>query len=339
MKAFAELYRRLDEIQGAGERVKALVTYLGQTPAADAIWAISLITGQKPPGIVSIHRLKQWAVEACNLPPWMFEACHKVSGDLAETIALLLPPARTHDDRPLHRWIEEGLLPLGKMTLDERRGQVLRDWDRLAAPGRLVWNRLITGTFRMEIARDVVARALAQIHGLSVEAVLRRLTGKWPVTAETFAWLVDGNSGEGDPGLPEPEAGKGETAIFTATGVLLYARKGRGRQAGLYSDCTFGIWQGDVLVPFARASEGLSEEEMGEVDRFVRGNTVARFGPVRSVRPELVFVIAFDGIASSRRHKCGLTVSAARIEAWRREVPAREADTLDDLHALLTAAG
>jgi hypothetical protein len=338
MKAFAKLCRRLDEMHGAGERVEALGAYLGQAPAADAIWALSLITGQKPPGIVSLHRLKQWAAEACNLPSWMLDACHKVSGDLAETIALLVPPARTPDDRPLRRWIEDGLLPLGRMTLDERRGRVLRDWDRLETSGRLVWNRLITGTFRMEIARDVVARALAQIHGLSVEAVLRPLTGQWPVTAETLARLVAGDPGDGDPLLPEPKAGKGGTGIFTAHGVLLYARKGRGRQAGLFTDCTFGIWQGDILVSFARACEGLSEEEMDEVDRFVRGNTVARFGPVRSVRPELVFVIAFDGIASSRRHKCGLTVRSARIEAWRREVPAREADRLEDLHALLTAA-
>jgi hypothetical protein len=343
MRAFAELCRRLDEVRGAGDRVEALIDYLGRTPAADAIWAVSLFTGQKPPGIVSAHRLKQWAAEACDLPPWMMDACHKVSGDLAETIALLLPPARIPDDRPLHRWIEQDLLPLRKMPLEDRRREVLRAWERMDLSGRLVWNRLITGTFRMEVPRDVVARALAQISGLPVEAVLRRLTGDWPVTAEAFAYLVACDPGEIDPAVPGPvdrcpAQWKGEAASFTADGVLLYARQGRGRQAGLYTDCTFGVWQGEALVPFARACEGLNETEIRDLDRFVRQNTVERFGPVRSVRPELVFAIAFDAIVPSSRHKSGLTVRSARITAWRRGKPAREADSLEALRALLTVS-
>jgi DNA ligase-1 len=124
---------------------------------------------------------------------------------------------------------------------------------------------------------------------------------------------------------------------LTADAVLIYAQRGHGRRAGLFTDYTFAVWRDDALVPFAKAYSGLSDEEIRQVDRFIQRNTLERFGPVRSVRPELVFEIAFDGIQKSSRHKSGVAVRFPRIARWRRDKSSGEADTIDTLKALLKA--
>jgi DNA ligase-1 len=122
---------------------------------------------------------------------------------------------------------------------------------------------------------------------------------------------------------------------LTVDAVLVYAQAGHGRRAGLYTDYTFAIWDGDTLVPFAKAYSGLTDAEIRQVDRFVRANTVEKFGPVRTVKPELVFELAFEGIQKSTRHKSGIAVRFPRIARWRQDKPAHEADTLDSVRALL----
>jgi DNA ligase-1 len=122
---------------------------------------------------------------------------------------------------------------------------------------------------------------------------------------------------------------------LTADAVLLYAQRGHGKRAGLFTDYTLAVWQGDALVPFAKAYSGLSDEEIRQVDRFIQRNTLERFGPVRSVRPELVFEVAFEGIQESSRHKSGLAVRFPRIARWRRDKKVGEADTIETLRALL----
>jgi DNA ligase-1 len=123
---------------------------------------------------------------------------------------------------------------------------------------------------------------------------------------------------------------------YRVDAVLIYAQSGHGRRAGLYSDYTLAVWDEDRLVPFAKAYSGLSNSAIRQVDRFVRRNTVERFGPVRSVKPELVFEIAFEGIRHSSRHKSGVAVRFPRIARWRRDKPPQEADTLDTVKALVT---
>jgi len=118
--------------------------------------------------------------------------------------------------------------------------------------------------------------------------------------------------------------------------VLLYAQAGSGRRANLYTDYSFGLWNGEgALVTFAKAYSGLDDGEIRELDRWIRAHTTERFGPVRAVEPLQVFELAFEGLQRSNRHKCGIAVRFPRISRWRRDKPATEADSLASALALL----
>jgi DNA ligase-1 len=122
---------------------------------------------------------------------------------------------------------------------------------------------------------------------------------------------------------------------FTVDCVLIYAQRGHGRRASLYSDYTFAVWSGGELVPFAKAYSGLTDEEMRRVDGFVRRNTLQRFGPVRAVKPELVFELGFEGIQRSPRHKSGIAVRFPRMLRWRTDKKPEDADSLETIQAML----
>lgn len=122
---------------------------------------------------------------------------------------------------------------------------------------------------------------------------------------------------------------------FTVDAVLIYAQAGHGRRAGLYTDYTFAVWHEGALVPIAKAYSGLNDEEIVALDRWIRRHTRERFGPVRSVEPELVFELAFEGIQASPRHKSGVALRFPRIHRWRRDKTAAQADALAALHRML----
>jgi DNA ligase-1 len=526
MKAFADLYRRLDETTSTNRKIDAMATYFQRTPAEDAIWAIRFLMGRKPRQVVPTRKLMEWAAELARVPEWLFAASYDVVGDLAETITLLIPPAARREHRLLHDWVENHLLPLGRLDLEERRGEVIEAWDVMDGPQRFVWNKLITGGFRVGVSRRLVVRALAGFSGIDAAVIAHRLMGEWPATADTYRriiatdtrdadvsrpypfylayplegkaeelgplpdWLVewkwdgirgqvvrrqgqvfvwsrgeelvtakypeiaeaagclpDGTVLDGEilpwqDGRPLPfaelqrrigrktvgrkllaevpvaflaydllerEGGdlreaslirrRSELIAHLATAdakslilspevlapdwsslrklhgesrrrgvegfmlkrrgsvyqvgrrrgdwwkwkidplsvdaVLIYAQRGHGRRAGLYTDYTFAVRRGEGLVPFAKAYSGLSDAEIRQVDRFIQRNTLERFGPVRAVRPELVFEIAFDAIQPSSRHKSGVAVRFPRIARWRRDKSAKEVDSIETLHRLM----
>jgi len=132
---------------------------------------------------------------------------------------------------------------------------------------------------------------------------------------------------------------KWKVTPYSVDAVLIYAQRGSGKRASLYTDYTFGVWDGDALVPFAKAYSGLTDAEIREVDAFVRRNTVEQFGPVRTVKPELVFELAFEGLQRSTRHKSGVAVRFPRILRWRRDKPMAEADSIATVRALLEGQG
>ena len=126
---------------------------------------------------------------------------------------------------------------------------------------------------------------------------------------------------------------------FTIDAVMIYAQSGSGRRANLFTDFTFAVWNGNDLVPFTKAYSGLSDEEFAEITRWVSRHTRQRFGPVRQVTPTHVFEIAFEGIQASSRHKSGVALRFPRMARWRKDKPVQEANTLDDLKAMLAAYG
>ena len=138
-------------------------------------------------------------------------------------------------------------------------------------------------------------------------------------------------------GRPKGHWYKWKRAPLTADCVLMYAQRGSGKRSSFYSDYTFGAWNGGELVPVGKAYSGFTDDELRDLDRWIRNNTVERFGPVRAVRQQLVFEVAFDAVQASSRHKSGIAMRFPRIHRIRWDKPAAEADRLESLKALLPA--
>lgn len=526
MRHFACLYAALDETTATNEKIAALVAYFAGAPARDAAWAVHFLSGRRPKRLVSSGKLRRWAAEAAGIPDWLFEESYQAVGDLAETITLLLPATAVSSELPLSYWVEERLLPLRDEDQDGQREVMVRSWGELDTRERFVWNKLITGSFRVGASQRLVIRALAELSGVVEGVVAHRLMGAWDPTPEffqrltaadtrdadvsrpypfflahplevelatlgdsgdwiaewkwdgiraqlirragrTFLWsrgeellagrfpeveetgalLPDGTVIDGEL-LPWVDAGplpfaqlqrrigrknlgrkildevpvvlvgydlleEGGTDLrslplserrrrlaalveavpggrlilspavdaldwegvararqgarevgaeglmlkrlssaygvgrrrgdwwkwkvdpFTVDAVLIYAQPGSGKRAGLFTDYTFGIWEDNHLVPFAKAYSGLTDEEIRKVDAFVRRNTLEKFGPVRTVKPELVFELHFEGIQHSTRHKSGIAVRFPRMARWRTDKKAEEADTIETVRGLL----
>jgi DNA ligase-1 len=527
VKLFARLFTAIDETNATNEKVAALVDYFRSAPPADATWAVHFLIGRRPKRLVGSRKLAAWASVEAGLPEWLFDESYHAVGDLAETITLILPDHGASSDLPLSYWVEERLLRLRGEDDDVQREVMLRSWRELDRRERFVWNKLITGSFRVGASQQLVIRALAQVSRVDQEVIAHRLMGAWEPTAEFFQRLVAPDTGDADLSRPYPfflayplegdpaalgqvsdwiaewkwdgiraqfirRAGKtflwsrgeellagrfpeveetgallpdgtvidGEllpwsdgkplsfaqlqrrigrknlgrkilddvptvliaydlleeggqdirssplsqrrerlsSLLRTVSGsgrlllsppvpfttwedlsearrtarevgaeglilkrlssaygvgrgrgdwwkwkvdplsvdaVLIYAQGGSGKRAGLFTDYTFGIWEGDHLVPFAKAYSGLSDEEIRRVDQFIRRNTLEKFGPVRTVKPELVFELHFEGIQPSTRHKSGIAVRFPRMARWRTDKKAEEADTIETVRSLL----
>ncbi|MDQ2668122.1 MAG: ATP-dependent DNA ligase [Gemmatimonadota bacterium] len=208
MKRFARLYSDIDATTSTNRKVEAMVEYFARANAADAAWAVYFLSGGRPKRLIPIRRVAAWAMEESDIPEWLFEESYHSVGDLAETIALLLPvaPAVASDpaERPLHAWVEERLLPLGEMSEEEQKLAVIGAWRELAGTERFIWNKLITGAFRVGVSEQLVVRALARASGVEEGVVAHRLSGHWSPTAESFTQLVGADSGDADRSRPYP---------------------------------------------------------------------------------------------------------------------------------------
>ena len=559
MRRFAELYQALDASTATTDKVAALLRYFQAAPPADAAWAVYFLAGGKPRQVLPTALLREVACRQAGIADWLFDACYQAVGDLAETIAHVLPTAVQSEDAGLAEWVEQRLLPLRGLSPAEQADRLAAAWDVLGTPGRFVLVKLIGGGFRVGVSKLLVQRALAQAAGVDAKLMALRLVGwtdaRAAPSAERFTallaptgtlaatdgqpypfflahalqaapdtlgapheWLVEwkydgiraqvlkragqvwvwsrgeellterfpevvqqaatwpeGTVVDGEllvwlPGSPYPapfqrmqqritrktlpkkllaEApvmllaydlleedgidqreqpqqqrrvrletfaaahalrlspavhaddwaayaalresarergvegfmlkhlaaryGAGRTKSdgtwwkwkvdpLAVDAVLVYAQAGHGRRASIYTDYTFAVWsrppasaaeaQAVVeaiarrqappprdsgalqLLPFAKAYSGLSDEEFKAVDRVVRATTLEKFGPVRSVRPSLVFEIGFEGVQRSPRHKSGVAVRFPRMLRIRHDKPLHEADSLSTLLAL-----
>ena len=526
MKHFANLFRQLDSTTRTTLKVNALESYFRTAPPQDALWVIALFTSKRPRRTVSTKILREWAAELADIPLWLFEESYHIAGDLAETIALVLPPAQSTNEKSLSTIITE-LKALRSAEEEVKKAAVLETWQSLDTDERFLFNKLITGGFRVGVSKKLLAKGLAKALDKPETEIAHRLMGDWtpdtityeelllsddfdesiskpypfflayPVDGkvedfgsldqwmveykwdgirgqlikrqgQVFVWsrgeelinasfpefqrlteslgddyVLDGEivvhrdgklgsfkdlqsrlgrktvsakrlkelpasiivydlleyHGEDIRHLPQSvrrqhletvvkqldsgmitlspiitaeswatlkEIREGARAIdaeglmlkradapyqvgrkkggwwkwkldpYTIDAVMLYAQRGHGRRTNLYTDYTFAVWNDDgKLVTFAKAYSGLTDAEFKEVTRFVKANTIESFGPVRSVRPELVFEIAFEGISKSSRHKSGIALRFPRILRWRRDKKVEEANHLDDLVALL----
>jgi DNA ligase-1 len=198
--------------------------------------------------------------------------------------------------------------------LDERR----RALESHAGPALGV---LRTSPILSEPAWEDLARLRADSRALGVEGLmLKRRGSAYGVGRRRGDWW------------------KWKTDPYTIDAVLIYAQPGSGRRASLLTDYTFGVWDGGELVPIAKAYSGLSNDEIGELDRWIRRHTRERFGPVRHVEPLHVFELGFEAVARSSRHRCGLAVRFPRMLRWRTDKTPQEADTLDHVRSILDAA-
>ena len=139
------------------------------------------------------------------------------------------------------------------------------------------------------------------------------------------------------PGRPRGPWFKWKRDPNLVDAVLMYAQRGHGKRSSFYSDYTFGVWRGNEIVPIGKAYFGFTDAELAELDKWVRGHTVASFGPVREVEKSLVFEVAFDSAQTSTRHKSGVALRFPRINRIRWDKPAAEAARLEEVEALIAA--
>ncbi len=190
MKRFTELYFEIDGTNRTGEKVEAMVRYFREAPPADAAWALYFLSGRKLNRSVSTTALRQWLAEETGLPLWLIEECYDTVGDLAEALALLYPDRERRGDIPLHQLVEERMTPLRTLPDPEKRALLVDDWDRMSMPERLVWNKLIMGSFRVGVARTLLERAIARAADLPQPLVAHRLMGDWEPSAAGYETLV-----------------------------------------------------------------------------------------------------------------------------------------------------
>jgi DNA ligase-1 len=190
MKLFTELYTELDQTNKTNEKVEALKFYFERARPADAAWALYFLSGRKPRQIVPSKKLREWALELSGIPEWLFDESRDTVGDGAETIALLLPNNATIDEAPLHVLVEKRLLPLREADEATQYEEVITTWQRMNYAQRLVFNKLISGSFRVGVSQSLVTRALAQLSGLPTDIIAQRLMGNWQPTAEFYEQLV-----------------------------------------------------------------------------------------------------------------------------------------------------
>ena len=204
MRNFARLFTAIDETMRTNEKVDAMAKYFATADPADAAWAVYFLSGGRPKRLIPVRRLAQWSMDEAGIPQWLFEECYDAVGDLAETMSLLLPDSVEAADIPLHRLIEERVLPLSKQNEEAQRVSIVQSWRELAGAERFLWNKLITGGFRVGVSQQLVVRALSRASGVDEGTIAHRLSGQWEPRANAFSALMAAETADADASKPYP---------------------------------------------------------------------------------------------------------------------------------------
>ena len=529
MKNFVTLINAIEITNKTNAKIQALVDYLQKASEKDKLWLISIFTGKRPPRPVKSTLMKQWCQDIIELPEWLFLESYSTVGDLGETLALLLPEPTHKIEKSLTAWMED-VIALKAKTEEEKKAYVLNAWSGLQMQERLIFNKLIGGSFRIGVSKKTLVNALAKLSGIDANQLMHSIIGNWDINTISFEDLLQGEHINYDNSKPYPfclaytlekeldDLGRpdewqveykwdgirgqvvkrnGEIYIWsrgeelvtsqfpeiesimqqfeadfvmdgeilalkdnsvllfndlqkrlnrkniskklleevpigfyaydlleyngedlrtsplekrrnylekifssielpahlklsqiiefddwealrpvreearainseglmlkqkkspyhvgrkkgdwwkwkvdplTIDVVMIYAQKGSGRRSSKYTDYTFAVKKDDGLVTVAKAYSGLTDKEITEVSKWVNKNAIEKFGPVRTVKAELVFEIAFEGIALSNRHKSGVALRFPRIKRWRRDKKVDDIDTIASVKELINAS-
>ena len=203
MKRFAALFNAIDQSTKTTVKVAALADYFSAAPDDDRLWTIALFSGRRPKRAVTTTKLREWAAERANIPLWLFEESYSIVGDLAETITLVLPPNPTQDDQPLAAWIA-ALREIYTQDEEARKAFVLDAWATLGGTERFIFNKLITGGFRVGVSQKLMTRALSRATGKPEPELAHRLMGNWHADDTTWHGLVEAEDASADASRPYP---------------------------------------------------------------------------------------------------------------------------------------
>jgi DNA ligase-1 len=204
MKLFTELYTELDQTNKTNEKIEALRFYFELASAENAAWALYFLSGRKPRQIVPSKKLREWALALTNIPEWLFDESRDTVGDGAETIALLLPNNFEIDETPLHELVEKRLLPLRGASEEIQREEVIKSWNGMNYAQRLIYNKLISGSFRVGVSQQLVTRALSEVSELPKDIIAQRLMGSWEPTGEYYKHLISTELGADETPIARP---------------------------------------------------------------------------------------------------------------------------------------
>ncbi|MEQ8367376.1 MAG: ATP-dependent DNA ligase [Roseicyclus sp.] len=205
MKDFAILFTALDQTTRTSVKTAALADYFRTAPDDDKLWTIALLSGRRPRRTITTTRLREWAAERAGIPLWLFEACYPVVGDLSETIALVLPEPDpgARIDKSLSQWVAD-LRALDTADDAARKAFILEAWTGLGPVERFVFNKLLTGGWRMGVSRKLMTRALSQATGIDEAELTHRLMGDWTPDTTSFHALVQAPDPTADLSRPYP---------------------------------------------------------------------------------------------------------------------------------------
>ncbi|MEM9077594.1 MAG: ATP-dependent DNA ligase [Bacteroidota bacterium] len=189
MKQFAELIKTLDSTNKTNEKVKALARYFTLANDEDKVWTIAILSHRRPPRPVNTTLLREWAAELGNIPLWLFEESYHIVGDLAETIALIVPSSTASTEKTLTRFLEE-MIALKPKNEDEKKAYLFKNWEHLNYYERFVFTKLMTGGFRIGVSQKLMTKALANATELDEDVLAYKLMGNWNPSTISFQDLI-----------------------------------------------------------------------------------------------------------------------------------------------------